>query len=94
MTIKIVVDTKRLLDLVSPDEYFGLFGMAGASMSTAEIYALLLNFVVDENGIAVTTDEARKLIRANVKMSDFAQLTNDFRAAIINALANPTNGGK
>jgi hypothetical protein len=94
MKIKIVVDTKHLLDIISPEEYFGLFGMAGAVISTAEIYALLLNFVVDEKGEPLTVEQAREAIKSNVKMSEFGELVGDFRRAIIDALANPTNGGK
>ena len=86
-TIKILVTPKKFDEVFSIDDWFNF-----STLPQSEAYAYMLNFVVNDAGEFVTTDEARAMFK-EVKKAEWIKYLAEFMKAVDEAFVNPTSGG-
>lgn len=87
MEIKLKVTQEKYDELFSLEDWLN-FG----SMTNIEMYNMMLNFVVDDEGNAVPPEEARLLFK-KVSKKQWPDYIAKFTSAIRDAYVSPTNGG-
>lgn len=93
MAIKIKVDIERLRKITTPEQYYGLFGLAGSPpLREWEAYSLLLNFVEGENGEILTVENARARMKEITQDQLAKEVIPQFFKAMSESLVNPTKG--
>jgi hypothetical protein len=84
--IKIVVTQEKFDEIFSIDDWFNF-----DKMPQKEVYGLMLQFVADEAGNALSIEDARKQFK-KVPKSEWIECISDFVKAIEDAFVNPTSG--
>ena len=91
-----MTDEVKIILKVTPesfDEHFSIDDWLNlGDMSNKDVYDKMLHFVVDENGEAVTIEDARKLFK-KIPKKEWSEYTAKFYQAITDAFVSPTNGG-
>jgi len=85
--IKLLVTQEKFDEYFSIDDWFH-FG----EMTNAELYNVMLKFVVDENEQPVSVEDARKMFKT-VKKGEWLDYVTVFMKAVSEAFVNPTSGG-
>lgn len=84
--IKLLVTQKTFDENFSIDDWFHF-----SELSNADLYEIMLKFVVDENEQPLPLEDARKLFKG-VKKAEWLDYVTAFMKAISEAFVNPTNG--
>lgn len=79
---------ERFEEVVSIDDAMNIF-----QMTNKEAYDYMLQFVINDGGEYLPTEEARKLFKT-VPRKDFPNYVKDFIDKIGKAYVNPTNGAE
>lgn len=84
---RIVVTSEKFDRIFSIDDWFNF-----EKLPQNEVYAKMLNFVVDAEGQPVEIEEARKIFK-KIPKAEWINCIADFIRAVDSTFVNPTNGG-
>ena len=85
--VKLLVTAEKFDEVFSIDDWFNM-----DKLPQNELYAKMLEFVVDENDQPVTKEQAREMFKG-VPRKEWMAYIADFISAVSNAFVNPTSGG-
>ena len=85
--IKLKITQAGFDEHISIDEWFNF-----NTLTNKELYEMMLNFAVTEDGAPLTVDEARKAFRT-IKKSEWSEYVTEFYKAVTDAFVSPTSGG-
>lgn len=85
--VRMVVTADGFDKIFSIDDWFNF-----EKIPQRELYAKMLNFVVDDDGNPVGIDQARELFK-KVPKSEWMEYVNEFAQSVKEAFVNPTKGG-
>jgi hypothetical protein len=85
--IKLVVTQEKFDEVFSIDDWFNF-----DKLSQKEVYEKLLLFVSNEEGNALSVDDARALFK-KIPKAEWSNIVIEFVEAVTNAFVNPMSGG-
>lgn len=85
--VKLVVTQEKFGQIFSIDDWFNF-----EKLSQKEVYDKMLLFVTDDNGNAVSVEEARDKFK-EIPGNEWVGYVKEFVKAVNDAFVNPTNGG-